>query len=125
LNENTDRIIEKLWQRLLEIYGRQWEAAYGHVDGDAFPVWRDGIKGLTVEQIKNGLDALMDEGSEFPPNLIKFLRLCKKSVPASFKTFDGKALPPPNINTQPKVMAAKDKHFRAVNALYANKDESK
>jgi len=68
---------------MLAIYGRQWEASYGHVDGDAYPEWRDALARLETNQIQRGLLAVENEGNEHPPNLIKFLRLCRTVEPYS------------------------------------------
>ncbi len=88
---------------MLELYGRQWEISYGHVDGVVFPVWRDGLAQHTPLEIKAGLDAVIAEGNEFPPNLIKFLRLCRNAKPLPIHQ-PAKLLPPP-IQTE-AIMAA-------------------
>jgi len=72
---------------MLELYGRQWEAGFGHVGGEAFLSWRDGLSKLSFEQIKSGLDYLVAEGGDYPPNLIKFLRLCRMKQHPSHQTF--------------------------------------
>ena len=84
LNASADEIAERLWSRMMALYGRQWEASYGLVDGDAFPEWSKALSTMTPAQIKTGLDAVVAEGNEFPPNLIKFLRLCRITTPAYF-----------------------------------------
>lgn len=117
MNANAEAITERLFQRFLELYGRQWESAYGHVDGDAFSAWRDAIATMTTEQIKTGLDAVIAEGSEYPPNLIKFLRLCRTKSVAYHRPANLAALPPPNINRQPKVRVAKERHLKAMREL--------
>jgi hypothetical protein len=100
------------------LYGRQWEASYGHIDGEAFKDWSDALGDVPLAKIKNALDALVeDEQVEFPPNLIKFLRLCRTSSPPNSQMY--KSLPPAtplNLNS-PEVVAAKDKHFEAVREL--------
>lgn len=73
---------------MLELYGRQWESSYGHVDGDVFPTWCDALAGLKPEKIKGGLDAVIAEGNQYPPNLIKFLRLCRTAPDASHKKYE-------------------------------------
>ena len=93
---------------MLELYGRQWEASYGHVDGDVFPAWRDALSTLDADKIKRGLDAVIAEGNEFPPNLIKFLRLCR-TAPYSTMSENRAALPPPNVHRKPEVITAKEK----------------
>lgn len=72
---------------------------------------------MTIKQIKNGLDALIVESSEYPPNLIEFLKLCKTVVPAYHRKADLASLPPPNVHRRPEVIAAKEKHFAEVRKL--------
>jgi len=86
---------------MLELFGRQWEASYGHVDGKAYTAWRDAMTQFTPDEVGRGLRALIDEGSEFPPNLIKFMRLCRTPVPPSpgdggLKALSHKKLPRDN-----------------------------
>lgn len=113
----SEKLIARLWQRMAELYGRLWESSYGLVGGRDFKTWSKALTSLTPQQIKTGLDYLIAEGSEYPPNLVKFLRLCRTVVPSSHRTVDFTALPPPDINTQPKVLAAKEKHLQAVKEL--------
>ena len=115
-NDYSNKVAQRLWQRMLELYGRQWEASYGHVDGDVFPAWRDALAGLSADKIKRGLEAVINEGNEFPPNLIKFLRLCK-TAPYSTMSESRAALPPPNVHRKPEVITAKEKHFAEVRKL--------
>jgi len=105
---------------MAELYGRLWETSYGLVGGREFKTWSKALASLTRQQIKSGLDYLIAEGSEYPPNLIKFLRLCRTVVPASHRTADFTSLPPPDNNTRPKVLAAKEKHLQAVKELLGN-----
>ena len=107
-SEYNDKVAQRLWQRMLELYGRQWEASYGHVDGDVFPAWRDALANLSADKIKRGLEAVISEGNEYPPNLIKFLRLCK-TAPYSTMSESRVALPPPDIRNNPEVTTAKEK----------------
>lgn len=78
---------------MTELYGRQWEASYGHVGGEVFRRWYDALASLTVEQVKRGLDAVIAEAHEYPPNLIKFLRLSRTAPPAAHREM----LPPPPV----------------------------
>jgi len=107
----------RLWGKLLALYGRQWEASYGHVNGNVFKEWQKALSGLSTSQIKIGLDALVQEGGDFPPNLIKFLRLCRTNVPAYYRKADLASLPPPNVHRSPEVIAAKEKHLEEVKKL--------
>ena len=98
LNEQSEKIARRLWQRMLELYGRQWEASYGHVDGEVFPAWRDALTELNPNQIKSGLDAVIKEGHDYPPNLIKFMRLCRSGPPPAYKTYKSIARPTPRYS---------------------------
>ena len=76
------------------LFGRQWEASNGEIGGDVFKVWADALANFSTDQIKQGLEYMTAEGSEFPPNLIKFRRLCLSNSNASFQDAP-KALPRP------------------------------
>ena len=58
----SSKVMIRLWGRLLALYGRQWEASYGHVNGNVFKEWQKALSGLSTSQIKIGLDALVQEG---------------------------------------------------------------
>ena len=99
-----------------ELYGRQWEVSFGHVGGSVFHAWCDALAILNPDHIKRGLDAVIAEGGDYPPNLIKFLRLCK-TAPYTTMSPNRAALPPPNVHKDPKVITAKEKHFAAMREL--------
>lgn len=84
----------KLWSRLIELYGQQWERSYGLVGGASFKAWSRSLKELTVDDLKNGLTNLIKDGNDFPPNLVKFLRLCREK-PEQYPYPEAKFLPPP------------------------------
>ncbi len=77
---------------MLSLYGRQWESSYGQIDGSGYNEWMQSLGSMTQKQVGNGMTQLMDEGNEFPPNLMKFLRLCRTTRPVEPKPFI--ALPP-------------------------------
>lgn len=79
----SESVVARLWQRMTELYGRQWEASYGHVGGEVFQRWFDALAPLSIEQIKRGLEAVVSEAHEYPPSLIKFLRLARTAPAAS------------------------------------------
>lgn len=115
-----ERIMEKLWGKMLGLYGRQWEASYGHVDGEAFRDWTEALQSVKLENIQYGVQQLINEGTEFPPNLIKFLRLCRKPhVPDMYKPFES----PPMITH--KDPGAAERHFKAAKELLGDWSISK
>ena len=89
----SDEAMSRLWQRMTEIYGRTFEASFGHTGGQAYTAWHTSLAGISLMQIKTALEALIAEGHEHPPNLIKFMRLCRENQPASHRAF----LPDPPI----------------------------
>jgi hypothetical protein len=103
----------RFWRKMLSLYGRPWESSYGQVDGSGYIEWMQSLGSMTERQVGNGLISLMEEGNEFPPNLIKFLKLCQTSRPVYHEPF--KALP--QVKRKYSVMRIE----RAKqNALYGN-----
>ena len=70
------RMIDALWNKMLVVYGSEWEKKFaGSPLEEVKGAWADELRGYTVEQIKYGLEML----GERPPNLIQFKDLCKKA----------------------------------------------
>jgi len=96
----------------MSLYGRQWEASYGHVDGEAFMDWNEALQSVKLDDIARGVQAIIDEANDFPPNLIKFLRMCRKPVVhASHKVFK------PEKRLTHKDPGAAERHFKAAREL--------
>ena len=69
------------------LFGKQWESSYGSVGDAVYLTWEEALtSNYTTEQVRRGYSAMMQEGSEFPPNLIKFLRMCRSTDPYSTHT---------------------------------------
>lgn len=64
------------------IYGRTWITSFGDRDDGT---WLAALQRLTPEQVGQGLDACIRGGSEWPPNLPQFLRLCIAGSDAAVK----------------------------------------
>lgn len=79
-----------LWRRMISIFGHKWSSHYGvavREDGElseSARMWQRGLAGLSVEQIKRGLDVMISGYYEWPPSLPKFrgLCLCPLGVPS-------------------------------------------
>ena len=76
---NSFDLMVSLWTRLLALYGRQGEKEYGITGGETFLQWTVALKDYPASRIKHALEAVMAEGTEYPPSLIKFLRLVRAS----------------------------------------------
>jgi hypothetical protein len=68
-------IMERLWDRLDEMYPGTFLAQYG----TKAKAWMDEFnrQNLTVQDIARGLAALEDQGGKYPPSRPEFLKMCK------------------------------------------------
>jgi hypothetical protein len=75
-----------LWERLNHIYGHKFSSTYGesafNEDGltEAAKTWASGLRGLTGDQVANGLRECVDCGEAWPPTLPEFVKMCKGSA---------------------------------------------
>jgi len=68
-----ERVWDKLWQRLTEIYGHKLHSQYGETIPEA---WEMLLKDITPEQIKQGLNELVERKDAWPPTGTEFRQLC-------------------------------------------------
>ena len=108
----SERVTGRLWVRMSETFGRQWEASYGAIGGPTFETWHKTLQDWAPERIAAGLQAVIDEGGDFPPNLIKFRRLMKQTIPNPIHQ-DALLLDPPKNNDP----GARERHFAAAREL--------
>ena len=73
LTEREERVLDRLWVRLLEIYGHQLNSQYGETIPES---WVMLLKGITPDQIKTGLNGLVKRKDTWPPNAQEFRQLC-------------------------------------------------
>lgn len=58
-------------------YGHRWSSQFGdEPDGLIAAEWRDTLAGLSLQQIRQGLDADAQRGSDWPPSSAYFRALC-------------------------------------------------
>lgn len=82
--ESRQGMMEVFYRKMAGMYGRkEWRDEFGDIDGEWFNAWTDGLMDLTEEQIRGGLNALMRDGRESIPNIIKFNRLCRENSPVA------------------------------------------
>lgn len=72
-----DRLLERLWLKMAEMYGHRWTSSFGD-KADPESVWATVLHGLTGQQLANGLAILVHKGTEFdwPPPANVFRALC-------------------------------------------------
>lgn len=93
------KVIDALWNKMIVVYGSEWDKKYNGPLAEVKGAWADELKGFTVEQLKYALAHL----PERPPNLIQFKDLCSKAP----KYFDA-----PQLTYRPKPSPEKLAAFR-------------
>ncbi len=73
-------LIDRLFIRLWGWYGKAIEDKWGANTERAKALWREDLGGLTLDQIKAGMERCRDT-CKFPPNLPEFRALCLNSGP--------------------------------------------
>jgi hypothetical protein len=68
-----ERLMDRLWERLQEMYGHQLNSQYGETIPES---WELLLRDLAPLQIKGGLEALVGRNETWPPNAIEFRQLC-------------------------------------------------
>ena len=74
----TDNAMTFLWQTMTGIYGYRWTNSFGLSDKNN--IWRACLKKVTEQQLRDGLNELIDSDFDWPPSAIEFRKLCLKSV---------------------------------------------
>ncbi|WP_032804618.1 hypothetical protein [Pseudomonas veronii] len=74
-----------------EMYGHRWTSNFG-VSADPGHSWATVLKGLTGQQIANGLNTLVEKGEEFdwppPANVFRSMCLQVKGLPSEAQAWD-------------------------------------
>ena len=75
-NENglSEVWVLALFKKFQAIYLTKWTSALEGIEKTAMVEWSQALRGLTGDQIKNGLDSLSEE---WPPSAIGFRALCE------------------------------------------------
>lgn len=76
----TQKHIDALWDRMIELYDYAWTSRYGDTPTK---VWTSVLTSLTPQDIKTGLDALLarrDDYACYPPRPLEFFNLCRPVI---------------------------------------------
>ena len=77
--QQPEKVIERLWNRMTQLYGHKWTSSYGEFDQD--DTWAMGLADLSLDQIKTGFVSCLDSDEEWPLTLPQFRQLCKAGKP--------------------------------------------
>ena len=84
-------LLDSLWIKMSEMYGHRWTSNFG-VSADPGHSWASVLKGLTGQQIANGLNTLVEKGDEFdwPPPANVFRAMCVQvpGLPSEAQAWD-------------------------------------
>ncbi|MBJ2290731.1 hypothetical protein JFT44_12375 [Pseudomonas sp. MF5691] len=84
-------LMDSLWIKMSEMYGHRWTSNFG-VSADPGHSWATVLKGLTGQQIANGLNTLVEKGDEFdwppPANVFRSMCLQVKGLPSEAQAWD-------------------------------------
>lgn len=78
----SDKVMAKIWQRMAAIYGHKWTSHLGVASdaegklSESAKVWKQGLIGVTLDQVKYGFTALVIKHHDWPPSLPEFRKLC-------------------------------------------------
>lgn len=67
-----------LWQTMTGIYGYRWTNSFGL--SDKGNIWRASLKNVSEQQLRDGLNELIDSDFDWPPSAIEFRKLCLNSA---------------------------------------------
>ena len=68
------KAMDRLWLRMAEIYGHRWVSSYGAKPNDT---WSTALGAFEFDQIKTGLNVMLEKNIEWPPTLTEFISYCK------------------------------------------------
>lgn len=84
-------LLDNLWIKMSEMYGHRWTSNFG-VSADPGHSWASVLKGLTGQQIANGLNTLVEKGHEFdwppPANVFRAMCLQVAGLPSEAQAWD-------------------------------------
>lgn len=106
--ELTEHEMLTLWHRMTEIYGHRWESSYGaatrdHIDksgerayllGSGLKTWRKVLRGITRDELGNGIQKCISAGEGWPPTAPVFRQWCRPRLePYQRAEFQPRSLP--------------------------------
>lgn len=76
---SPDAIVDWLFIELATIFGRQWAEMWDGVPIDLVKSkWAAALTGCSPEMVKLALQAILDKGMQYPPNMAQFVSLVRQ-----------------------------------------------
>ena len=111
ISEDSLKVTAILWDKFTIGYQHLWANTYGVIGGQEYQNWAKALSTVDPQKVMAAIGRAVKECTDFPPNLIKFLRYCREEAPAYHQP--AKFLPPPKREDP----GAKERHFQAVREL--------
>ena len=77
--QSLDReILAKIWLVMSGMFGTKWTNPYGEWNNEntTIGIWGAALRGLTMDQVSFGLDAISNSGVKFVPTAPEFKEFC-------------------------------------------------
>lgn len=116
----SDKVMTKIWVRMLAIYGHKWASHLGAaVDADgrlseSAHTWQQGLVGVSLENLKTAFDALVLKNQEWPPSLPEFRKLCLSGIRADAPSLDEIVSMLISVSTRQGSLASRYRHPMAL-----------
>ena len=112
ISEDSLKVTAILWDKFTIGYQHLWANTYGVIGGQEYQNWAKALSTVDPQKVMAAIGRAVKECTDYPPNLIKFLRFCREETPVYYQPAN--LLPPPK-REDPK---AKEAHFKAVRELF-------
>ena len=93
ISEDSLKVTAILWDKFTIGYQHLWSNTYGAIGEDEYHNWAKALNDVDPNKVMAGIARAIKECTDYPPNLIKFLRFCREEKAAYHQ--DAKFLPPP------------------------------
>lgn len=104
-----------VWDKMQEIFGNAWVNQFKAIPNQS---WVDALSQLTEKDINRGLNNVIRDSLDYPPNLPKFLNLCKPEIVEDvYKQEKETRLYLENIKSKQKTDSVKKEHLRIMHTL--------
>lgn len=93
ISEDSLKVTAILWDKFTIGYQHLWANTYGVIGGQEYQNWAKALSTVDPQKVMAAIGRAVKECTDYPPNLVKFLRFCREDN--SYPYSGGHALPPP------------------------------
>jgi len=82
ISEDALKVTAILWDKFTTGYQHLWANTYGAIGDDEYHNWAKALDTVDPKKVLAAIARSVKECTDYPPNLIKFLRFCREESPA-------------------------------------------